>query len=47
MNKTCKNCDHYKVCLQYNDDVLGEHAEHCLAWNGWHDAITDPPRDER
>ena len=43
MKKQCKLCDHYNVCLQYNDDVLGEHAERCLAWSGWHEVKEELP----
>lgn len=48
MSKTCKNCDHRSVCAEYpvRAKVIPVNHE-CENWSGWHDAITDPPKDER
>lgn len=42
MSKCCENCDHKNVC-EWREPTVGE----CHYWDGWHDAITDPPNDER
>lgn len=53
MSKTCKNCDHRKICEEwwrsdmYRDikemqEVWGDNCEH---WNGWYDAENMPKED--
>lgn len=47
MNKTCNNCDHKQACANWTMVWDGPGVTNCHDWSGWHDAITDPPRDER
>ena len=35
MSKTCKNCEHRCVCINYDVYV-------CEDWSGWHDLIENP-----
>lgn len=42
MNNDCNNCDHKNVCV--NCDFTSNNFK-CPYWDGWHDAITDPPKE--